>query len=72
MTGSGAAEVRPTSSTNETSIGLDAIGGPETVRARIDAFVAETGADELMITAQMHDHVKRLRSLELLAGLISR
>jgi luciferase family oxidoreductase group 1 len=53
-------------------LACSAIGGPETVRARIEAFVAETAADELMITAQMHDHAKRLRSFELLAGLISR
>jgi luciferase family oxidoreductase group 1 len=53
-------------------LACSAIGGLETVRARIEAFVAETAADELMITAQMHDHAKRLRSFELPAGLTSR
>ncbi len=48
-----------------------AIGAPGTVHARVEAFIAETGADELMVTAQIYDHVKRLRSYELLAGLIA-
>ena len=33
----------------------------------VEAFVARTGADELMITSQVFDHVARLRSYELLA-----
>ena len=52
-------------------LACSAIGGPDKVKAAIEAFVAETKADELMITAQMHDHAKRLRSFELVAGLIS-
>ena len=31
---------------------------------RLEAFVVRTGADELMITAQIHDHRARLRSFE--------
>jgi luciferase family oxidoreductase group 1 len=49
-------------------LACSAIGGRETVKARMDAFVAETGADELMITAQIHDHAKRLRSFEIVAA----
>jgi luciferase family oxidoreductase group 1 len=45
-----------------------AIGAPATVRDQIEAFVARTGADELMITSQIFDHDARLRSYELLAG----
>ena len=44
-----------------------AIGSPATVAAQIDAFIARTGADELMITAQIHDHGKRLRAYEIVA-----
>ena len=44
------------------------IGSPETVRAGIDALVAETGADELMIVSDVYDHAKRLRSFELIAS----
>ena len=43
------------------------VGSPETVRAGIDALVAETGADELMIVSDVYDHQKRLRSFELIA-----
>jgi luciferase family oxidoreductase group 1 len=52
-------------------LSCSAIGGPETVRARMEAFIAETGADELMITAQMYDHQARLRSYEIVAALIA-
>jgi luciferase family oxidoreductase group 1 len=43
------------------------VGSPETVRQGLDAFVAETEADELMVTAQIFDHQARLRSFELTA-----
>lgn len=44
-----------------------AIGSPETVRRELQAFVARTGADELMVTAQVFDHAARLRSFEIAA-----
>ena len=44
------------------------IGCPNTVRAGIDALVAETGADELMIVSDVYDHAARLRSFELIAA----
>jgi luciferase family oxidoreductase group 1 len=50
------------------------VGGPDTVREGLRAFVASTGADELMVTAQIFDHTARKRSFEILAheaGLIS-
>ena len=49
------------------ALACSAVGSPATVRAAIDAFVAQTGADELMITSQIWDHAARVRSLELLA-----
>ena len=45
------------------------VGSPDTVRAGIDALIAETGADELMIVSDVYDHAKRLRSFELIAGV---
>ena len=45
------------------------IGSPDTVRSGIDAIVAETGADELMIVSDVYDHAMRLRSFELIADL---
>ena len=46
-----------------------AVGSPEHVRQKLDAFVARTQPDELIITGQIHDHAARLRSFELLAQL---
>ena len=49
------------------ALACSAVGSPATVRREIDAFVARTGADELMITSQIWSHTDRVRSLELLA-----
>ena len=49
------------------ALACSAVGSPATVRREIDAFVARTGADELMITSQIWSHADRVRSLELLA-----
>jgi luciferase family oxidoreductase group 1 len=49
---------------------VSAIGSPATVKARMDDFIAMTGADELIIATQMYDHAKRLRSFEITAGLL--
>jgi luciferase family oxidoreductase group 1 len=46
-----------------------AVGNPDQVFAQIEAFIAQTGADELMITSQIYDHSKRLRSFEIVAEL---
>jgi luciferase family oxidoreductase group 1 len=43
------------------------IGSPDTVRAGMEALVAETDADELMIVSDVYDHAKRLRSFALIA-----
>ena len=43
------------------------VGSPDAVRAGLKDFVAHTGADELMITAQIFDHSARLRSFEITA-----
>jgi luciferase family oxidoreductase group 1 len=45
------------------------VGGPDTVRHRLEAFITRTGADELIIAAQIYDHSKRLRSYELTSRL---
>jgi luciferase family oxidoreductase group 1 len=44
------------------------VGDPGTVRRGIEAFVARTGADELMVTSQAFDHAARLRSFEITAN----
>ena len=39
----------------------------DSVRKGLADFVAYTGADELMVTASVHDHAARLRSFEITA-----
>jgi luciferase family oxidoreductase group 1 len=43
------------------------VGGPDTVRRGLDDFIRRTGADELMVTANIFDHAKRKRSFEIIA-----
>ncbi len=49
------------------ALSCSAVGSGETVRRSLDAFVAATGADELMVTSQIWDPAARKRSLEILA-----
>jgi luciferase family oxidoreductase group 1 len=49
------------------ALSCSVVGGPETVRDGVQAFAASTGADELMVTAQIFDHEARKRSFEILA-----
>ena len=46
-----------------------AIGASDTVARRLRTLVAQTGADELILTAQIFDHAARVRSFEIVAGL---
>ena len=48
-----------------------AIGSPRIVRDSLNAFIERTGADELMIAAQIFDHGARLRSFEITSGIFS-
>ena len=43
------------------------VGAPDTVRAGVEALVAETAADELIVVSDVYDHAARLRSFELIA-----
>jgi len=52
-------------------LSCSAIGAPRTVRASLQAFIKQTGADELMITSQIYDHSARLRSYEITSGMFS-
>jgi luciferase family oxidoreductase group 1 len=48
-----------------------AVGSPETVRAAIQAFVARTGADEIMVAGAAYDPEARCRSLRLTAEVLA-
>ena len=45
-----------------------AVGSPQSVKQQLEAIVARTAADELIVAGAIHDHAARLRSYELLAG----
>lgn len=51
------------------ALACSVVGAPETVRRGLADFAARTGADELMVTAQIHDHAARVRSFEILADI---
>ena len=43
------------------------VGSPETVHGELARLAAETGSDEVIVTATIHSHAARMRSYELLA-----
>jgi len=45
------------------------VGSAKTVREGLEGFIAETGADEVMVAAAIYDHGKRLRSYEILSDV---
>ncbi|WP_312871753.1 LLM class flavin-dependent oxidoreductase [Amycolatopsis acididurans] len=49
--------------------GSNIIGSPETVRKGMEKLLADTGADELMITTMVHGQADRVRSYEIVADL---
>jgi luciferase family oxidoreductase group 1 len=51
----------------ERALGASIVGSPGTVGAKLREFVAATGVNEVMVTAQIYDHAERLRSFELVA-----
>jgi luciferase family oxidoreductase group 1 len=58
-------------STVERTLRHAIVGGPESVRRGLEAFIASTNADELMITSHIHDHDARLRSYEIVAETVA-
>ncbi|OWW22267.1 LLM class flavin-dependent oxidoreductase [Noviherbaspirillum denitrificans] len=51
----------------EATLRASIVGDADTVKARLQAFVDETQADELIINCMIHDHAARLRSYEIAA-----
>jgi luciferase family oxidoreductase group 1 len=46
------------------------VGAADTVRRGVEAFLAKTQPDELMVTGLFHDHAARLRSFEIAAQIL--
>jgi luciferase family oxidoreductase group 1 len=53
----------------EHSLRYAVVGSPETAHAKLEKFLADTKADELIISTPVHDFDARLRSIESFAGL---
>jgi luciferase family oxidoreductase group 1 len=51
----------------EQMLACSVVGSAETVRRGLERFVADTGADEVIVATQMYDHAARLRSFEITA-----
>jgi len=47
------------------------VGSAQAVRAGLDDFIAAHRPDEVMITAQIFDHAKRLRSYEIVSRIVA-
>jgi luciferase family oxidoreductase group 1 len=54
----------------ESKWGAAVVGGPETVKRGLEAFLKATGADELIITSDIYRHADRLRSYEITSGVM--
>ncbi len=50
-------------------LAASACGSPDAVRDQLNAILAATQADELIVAGTVHDHAARLRSYELLAQI---
>jgi luciferase family oxidoreductase group 1 len=51
------------------SLSASIIGDPATVEQRLDGFIEETGADELIIHSMIYDHAARVHSYEIVARI---
>ncbi len=51
----------------ESTLRASIVGDPATVKQGLQAFLDQTGADELIINSMMYDHAARLRSYEIVA-----
>lgn len=49
------------------SLACSAVGSPNEARRQLESLIAQTGADELILTAQIFDHAARLKSFALVA-----
>jgi len=49
------------------ALAFSVVGSPETVEQGLAEVIERTGADELMVTAQIYDHSARLHSFDIVA-----
>ncbi|ENH95660.1 hypothetical protein J416_14912 [Gracilibacillus halophilus YIM-C55.5] len=46
------------------------VGDPETVKEKLEAFIEETNADEVIINSQIYDHNERINSYRIIADML--
>src|SRR5689334_19195513 len=56
----------------ESRLDAAAIGGPETILHKLNRFLRQTNADELIFTSDLYDHAHRLRSFEIAADAMKK
>jgi luciferase family oxidoreductase group 1 len=56
----------------EQSLAYSVVGTPAVIERGLQALIAETGADELMVTGQIYDHAARLGSFQIAAEVRDR
>jgi luciferase family oxidoreductase group 1 len=52
----------------EQALSCAIVGSPDTVKRGLKAFAERTGADEIIVTANIYDHAARIRSFEIAAA----
>ncbi|ADU30500.1 LLM class flavin-dependent oxidoreductase [Evansella cellulosilytica] len=55
----------------EKQLGSSFIGDKDTVKKELEAFVKDTGVNEIIINSQIYDHQARLRSYEIISELMN-
>ena len=53
----------------DSRIGASIVGSAETVKAKLQKFLDETQADEMIINAQIYDHSARLKSFKIVSEI---
>jgi luciferase family oxidoreductase group 1 len=53
------------------ALSVSATGSPSTVRAQLAAILRTYRPDEVIVTGMIHDHVARVRSFEIAAGVLA-
>lgn len=53
------------------ALAVSAVGSRDTVRRALSAFIDAYKPDEVILTGQIHDHAKRLRSFEIAADVMA-
>jgi luciferase family oxidoreductase group 1 len=54
----------------ESRMAVSMVGGPETIRRKLESFLLKTPVDELIFVSDLYDHELRLRSFQIAADIL--